>query len=56
MSAAFKPFERELDRRTEERSRTLSGNRRHEAGVAQGLALTLEEAFQVALGAGPDSS
>ena len=56
MSAAFKPFERELDRRTEERSRTLSGNRRHEACVAQGLALTLEEAFQVALGAGPDSS
>ena len=49
MHAAFKPFERELDRRTEERSRALSGDPRHEAGVAQGLAMTLDEALEVAL-------
>jgi predicted ATPase/DNA-binding SARP family transcriptional activator/Tfp pilus assembly protein PilF len=50
MNAAFKPFERELDRRTEERSRALSGTRQHEAGVTQGLSLTLDEALVVALG------
>ena len=50
MSAAFKPFERELDRRTEERSRALSGNAQHEAGVAQGVSMTLDQALQVALG------
>jgi predicted ATPase/DNA-binding SARP family transcriptional activator/Tfp pilus assembly protein PilF len=50
MSAALKPFERELDRRTEERSRALSGNREHEAGVAEGLSMTLDEAIQTALG------
>jgi predicted ATPase/DNA-binding SARP family transcriptional activator/Tfp pilus assembly protein PilF len=49
MSAAFKPFERELDRRTEERSRALSGDAQHEAGVAQGVSMTLDEALQVAL-------
>jgi predicted ATPase/DNA-binding SARP family transcriptional activator/Tfp pilus assembly protein PilF len=50
MHAAFKPFERELDRRTEERSRALSGDRQHDAGVAQGLSMTLDEALEVALG------
>jgi predicted ATPase/DNA-binding SARP family transcriptional activator len=49
MSAAFKPFERELDRRTEERSRALSGDERHEAAVAAGLAMTLDEALEAAL-------
>jgi predicted ATPase/DNA-binding SARP family transcriptional activator/Tfp pilus assembly protein PilF len=49
MNAAFKPFERELDRRTEERSRALSGNAQHQAGVARGVSMTLDEALEVAL-------
>lgn len=47
MGAAFKPFERELDRRTEERSRVLCGSERHEAGVARGLAMSLDDTLEL---------
>lgn len=50
MSAAFKPFEQQLDERTEERSRALSGERQHDAAVARGLALGVDEAVELALG------
>ena len=49
MDAAFKPFERELDRRTEERSRALCGAERHDAAVEQGSSLPLAEVIELAL-------
>lgn len=52
MAAAFKPFERELDRRTEQRCRELCGTQRHEAAVARGASLPLDEVIELALGAG----
>jgi hypothetical protein len=56
MSAEFKPFERELDRRTEERSRALSGDEQHDAGVARGLAMALDDALELAKTPAPSTS
>ena len=56
MSAAFKPFERQLDRRTEERSRALIGDDDHQAYVARGMSLTGDEALERALGSRQASS
>jgi hypothetical protein len=50
MPPPAKVTERELDRRTEERSRALSGDAQHKAGVAHGVSMTLDQALQVALG------
>ena len=49
MSAAYKPFERQLDQQTEERSRALNGDEDHQAAVARGLALGLDEALDLVL-------
>ena len=49
MSAAFKPFEHQLDERTDERSRALNGHEEHRAAVARGLALSLDEALDLML-------
>jgi len=49
MSAAYKPFERHLDQQTEERSRALNGDEDHQAAVARGLALGLDEALDLVL-------
>jgi predicted ATPase/DNA-binding SARP family transcriptional activator len=50
MSAALKPFERQLDERVEVRSRALNGDETHDAAVARGLALSVDEALELALG------
>ncbi len=49
MSAAFKPFEHQLNERTDERSRALNGHEEHRAAVARGLALGLDEALDLVL-------
>lgn len=52
MGADYKPFERHLDLRTDERCRARAGGAAHTAGLGRGAEMTLDEALQLALAPG----